>query len=232
MRRRLILLVSALVLAAAAAVSGYLLIDSAKGKEAETPLEVLNRKIAANGLPTLASEAELTWTPPTPHDSSTATPGPSPTPTLPDCAAGTISGAEAIVAQYGSASRCGSVGRFLYFSVSGWYDSPLVDDQGGIAVYACADEDPCNRGDPVVRPVVWAFYPAPAKGRFKVGGFVPPDTLIIMGMGQICFNLRTGEYITKQPCVIEPTVPPGPPWPVTPYLEPTAFDPGTPPCVC
>lgn len=230
MRRRRSLLAGTLALTIVAAVFAYLLVDSSEGQEAETTFEVTNRKLAANGMPTLASEDELAWTPPAPHEPFTPTPGPSPTPTFPDCAAGTIAGAEAIVAQYGSASpTCGSVGRFLYFAVSGWYDTPLVDNQGGIAVYACADEDPCTRGDPVARPATWTFYPAPAKGRFKVGGFAPPDTLIIMGMGQICFNLRTGEYITENPCVVEPTVPPGPPWPVTPYVEPTPFDPGTPP---
>jgi hypothetical protein len=59
------------------------------------------------------------------------------------------------------------------------------------------------------RAAAWTFYPAPDKGRFKIAGFVEPETLLIVGMGQICFNLRTGEYIIKQPCIVEPTIPPG-----------------------
>ena len=229
MRRRFGVVAAALVLAILGGVVIYFVVDPpVGGQEDKTLLERTNEKFARIGFPTLASEDQLTWTPlPEPF---TPTPGPSPIALVPECAQGTISGAEAIVATYGgSSSRCGAVGRFLYFAISGWYDTPLVDDQGGIAVYACAADDPCTRGDPGVRSATWTFYPAPAKGRFKVVSFAPPDTLIIQGMGQICFNLRTGEYITTLPCVVEPTVPPGPPWPVTPYIEPTPFDPGTPP---
>jgi hypothetical protein len=225
MRRRPILLIGAAVMALTAGTGAYLLVQStAGGQEKETLFEITNRKLAANGQPTLASEAELTWTPAPSHEPYTPTPGPSPTPVVPVCAQGTISGAAEIVAQYGGSNgTCLAAGRFLFFVISGYYDTPLVDDQGGIAVYACAEEDPCAPDKPLAAQGTWTFYPAPSKGKFKVQGFLPPDALIILGMGQICFSLTTGEY--GVPCPVR-TFPPAPPSP--PESQPTSAGSSTP----
>jgi hypothetical protein len=209
MKRRSTVLL-AIGLALIGAFSAYLLMQpSARGQEKETLFEVTNRKLAAHGMATLASEVELTWVPAT-EEPFSPTPASSSTPAVPECAQGTIHGAAAIVAQYGGGTPCRSAGRFLYFAISGYYDTPLMNNQGGIAVYACADADPCLRDRPLAAPGAWTFYPFPEEGRFKVGGFVPPN-MLILGGGSGCFMLDTGEW-PGRPCPM-PTSPPGTPSP-------------------
>ncbi|HEX9833326.1 MAG TPA: hypothetical protein VGA66_09625, partial [Mycobacterium sp.] len=123
--------------------------------------------------------------------------------------------AEEIVAQYGGARglRCTAVGEFMYFVVPG-------DDErrGGVAAFMCKQQ--CKNdvpGEPgryalgAGESGSWSFYQAPNVGRLKTMSFFPPETLILSDRikGQICFNLRTGEYLSELPCIDEPTVPPG-----------------------
>jgi hypothetical protein len=231
---RRIVLAAGLVLALGIGIGAFALVQGGEGEEAETPLEVANRKLANAGQPTLPPD----WNPP-PIPSPdpgirpwTPTPGPSPTPMAPVCSEANITGAEEIVQRYGSATstECAAVGSFMYFLVPGDREG---DRHGGVAVFECSRECVENLADEPGRYVIgrgeagaWSFYPAPYSIS-KVMGFSSPDTLIL-APAQLCLNLRTGEYNSVQPCFEEPTVPPTP-WEVTPYVEPTAVDIGRPP---
>jgi hypothetical protein len=132
---------------------------------------------------------------------------------VPGCAGGTITGAEEIVAKYGSSvgPGCVGTGTELYFMTEGTETEP-----GGFAVFDCGAEDSdCSPVKPLRKGGAWSFFPAPFNGRLKVLIFVAPSTLVVHNPNAIlCFDLRTHEYDLKQPCFQEPTVPAEIPTPV------------------
>lgn len=218
MRHRLILGFAALTLTVVAGIGIFIVSRSSGSGEAGTEVDAVNARLTQKGLPTLSSSIDLDPPTPMPHPPLTATPGPSPTPVVPSCEAASLSGAAEIVSQYGSASsgRCLGSANFLYFFVPRSSQSA-----GGVAVFECRTQcDPSARGS---QTGSWSFFPAPNEGYTRLGPYIDPDILILLP-GEPCFHLTTGEYDLQRPCFAEPTIPPGPPWPVTPYVEPTLSD--------
>ena len=202
--------------------TSFLLASRGESQEDKSFLEKTNDKLSRIGQPTVPADYEFNPSPVPDRERSTATPGPSPTPIVPECAKGTISGTAEIVAQHGSAqgASCARAGNYLYFVTDGVDAKP-----GGIAVFACTKE--CSPESSLDAGSQWTFHEAPVAIPMKILSFVDPATFIL-APGQICFDLRSGEYKTTPPCMVEPTIPPGPPWEVTPYIEPTPVDLSTP----
>lgn len=188
-------LAAVLGIAAAAAVQVY--DRSRQSGQAETPLDLTNRKLALHGEPTLAAGTDVSASlslPPMP----TSTPGVNPAAASPAC--GPRAGPDSlltIAARFGEVrSDCLRVGNQWVATTNGDRAQGIP---GVVAVFACAlDDADCLRGGEP-RSGRWEYFPAPNQRGVAVLAR-DGDTLILSNGRQICFSLVTHTFDTDPGC--------------------------------